>query len=74
LLHTGLRILGDQFDLPAEQAACGIDFFRRKDEGVGHWLSVEIETTGEIMDPADENIVRREGFATDKRWPDSKNS
>ncbi len=44
-LHVRLRIIGEQFDLLAQQSTLRVPFFDGERQAVGHGLAVNIESS-----------------------------
>ncbi|MNT42059.1 hypothetical protein D3C72_1784580 [compost metagenome] len=48
-LHVGLRVIGDEVQLPAQQAAVGIDFFRREAQRVHDRLAIDVQPARQVI-------------------------
>ena len=48
-LHVRLRIVVDQFDLPAEKTTGSVGFLDGERHRIDHRLAVDVETTREIV-------------------------
>ena len=60
-LDVRLRVVVDQLELPAEQAAGGVDLLDRQGQRVDHRLAVDVEAAREVVDACDADRVRRPG-------------
>ncbi len=65
-LHVRLRIVVDQFDLPAEKTAGRVGFLDGERHRIDHRLAVDVETTRQIVNAGHVDRVFRPGAGPER--------